>query len=99
MTTKVSCPSCGHIFKANDVDLDVGVFPTLSDSAVWAQPNDVAFLQEEVSRLDGIIRRLNEERATYLRRINSAQASTRQLPSKVLSTIFRFACEPRRRRC
>ncbi|EKM76529.1 hypothetical protein AGABI1DRAFT_131350 [Agaricus bisporus var. burnettii JB137-S8] len=51
-------------------------------------------LEAEVRRLEDLIPRLQEEKASLLRRINNAQAKTRHLPFEVLSNIFLFARPP-----
>ncbi|KAF9449828.1 hypothetical protein P691DRAFT_758725 [Macrolepiota fuliginosa MF-IS2] len=93
MPIKMSCPSCGHAFDANH-DLDTRASQTDSGPIFWPQEVSVAPFQEEVHYLDEVIYRLNGERAKLLRRINSVKASTRHLPSEVLSTIFQFARPP-----
>ncbi|XP_006463756.1 hypothetical protein AGABI2DRAFT_120561 [Agaricus bisporus var. bisporus H97] len=54
----------------------------------------VSALQAEVRRLEDLIPRLQEEKASLLRRINNAQEKTRRLPFEVLSNIFQFARPP-----
>ncbi|EKM74418.1 hypothetical protein AGABI1DRAFT_109956 [Agaricus bisporus var. burnettii JB137-S8] len=51
-------------------------------------------LEAEVSRLEVLMSRLQEEKSILLRRINNAQEKTRRLPFEVLSNIFLFARPP-----
>ncbi|KAF7761704.1 hypothetical protein Agabi119p4_9696 [Agaricus bisporus var. burnettii] len=51
-------------------------------------------LEAEVRRLEDLIPRLQEEKASLLRRINNTQEKTRCLPFEVLSNIFQFARPP-----
>lgn len=65
-----------------------------NEQVAWAQQGEATLIQDEVRRLDDLIYRLNQNRATLLRRLNNIQAATRRLPPEVLSTIFQFARPP-----
>ncbi|KAF9449827.1 hypothetical protein P691DRAFT_774413 [Macrolepiota fuliginosa MF-IS2] len=93
MSLKLSCPCCGHNFDPNCRRLDLQEHPVLCDTLEWTQQDDTP-LQEEVQRLEGVIHRLNEERARLLQRINARRSATRRLPSELLSTIFQYAHPP-----
>ncbi|KAF7761703.1 hypothetical protein Agabi119p4_9695 [Agaricus bisporus var. burnettii] len=87
------CPRCGHHLaaelKAQRLDIH------LANGTVERDHQEgVSALEAEVRRLKDLIPRLQEEKASLLRRINNAQAKTRHLPFEVLSNIFQFARPP-----
>lgn len=95
MSSTTSCLRCGHPFDGSrEVERLLG--HTIKDVLALGiqQEGDVAAIQVEVRLLDDLIRRLNQNRARLLQKVNNLQAKTRRLPPEVLSTIFQLAHPP-----
>lgn len=95
MSSTTSCLRCGHPFDGSrEVERLLG--HTIKDVPALGiqQEGDVAAIQVEVRLLDDLIRRLNQNRARLLQKVNNLQAKTRRLPPEVLSTIFQLAHPP-----
>ncbi|KXN86722.1 hypothetical protein AN958_09713 [Leucoagaricus sp. SymC.cos] len=92
-----ACPTCGHHLDGLIGESVPSISKTPPNSTVpvvRAQQEDPTSCQKEVDRLDVVIKRLNEQRAYFLRTINNAQTATRRLPPEVMSAIFLLTRPP-----
>ncbi len=78
-----TCPSCHQNI------------PDQSQSCVpGGRDEEIAFINQEIRRVDQQVAQLIQDKATLLRSLNAVQSPIMRLPSETLSSIFEYTCPP-----
>ncbi|KAF9440043.1 hypothetical protein P691DRAFT_780158 [Macrolepiota fuliginosa MF-IS2] len=63
-------------------------------TASQSPDDDYDVLLERVDHWNDIAQQAIDERARWLRKVNTLRSATSSLPNEILATIFKFACPP-----
>ncbi|KAJ3570976.1 hypothetical protein NP233_g4056 [Leucocoprinus birnbaumii] len=85
------CPKCGQLSITHTCSTTSNLeSPERPDAT--SNKDEAILLKNESSQLEALTEQLQEELAERCERLNEVQSATAELPSEILSTIFRFAC-------